>query len=125
MIRATCYAHRERSEPVRLCASCQRIAVERDIATRTVDALLSAGYALVVYDSEAYRPSKRTTDRTVILDEMFQVDDEYLVVLPLTGKRVGWVRFIYGNDGWDVINDYTVNLESIMQPINDYADTLA
>ena len=26
-------------------------------------------------------------------------------------ERLGWVKLVYGNDGWDVICDYTVPLE--------------
>ena len=29
---------------------------------------------------------------------------------------------VYGNDGWDVVNDYTVNLESVMKRANLIAD---
>jgi hypothetical protein len=34
----------------------------------------------------------------------------------------GWVLFIYGNDGWDVISDYTCNLEPIMGPANELSE---
>jgi hypothetical protein len=30
-----------------------------------------------------------------------------------------------GNNGWDVISDYTVNLEKVLKPINEYADSLS
>jgi hypothetical protein len=37
-------------------------------------------------------------------------------------KEFGWVRFIYGNGGWDVINDYTTNLEPWMTNVDAIAD---
>ena len=44
---------------------------------------------------------------------MFSTDEDYLYVHK--GKeKAGWVRFIYGESGWDVICDYTTNLESLM-----------
>lgn len=41
-----------------------------------------------------------------------------------TGKRIGWVRMIYGNDGWDVMADYTTNLEDVLTDANKLADKL-
>lgn len=41
-----------------------------------------------------------------------------------TERPIGWVRFVYGNDGHDVISDYTTNLESVLEPINAYAESL-
>ena len=35
----------------------------------------------------------------------------------------GWVQFIYGNAGFDVINDYTVNLEAALARTNKLADS--
>jgi hypothetical protein len=40
------------------------------------------------------------------------------------GQRLGWMRFIYGNDGWDVLADYTVNLEPLMPAVNELTDKL-
>jgi hypothetical protein len=34
----------------------------------------------------------------------------------------GWVRFVYGNDGWDVVSDYTTNLEPHMKNADKLAD---
>lgn len=129
-----CYQHRRRVDLPRLCHTCQRIAVEQDIVTRTVDALLAAGYALQTDIQEDPRPERPTTDRAAILAEMMGVDDEFLgvyVVGTLTfparhreRRPDGWVRFVYGNSGFDVISDYTTNLESVLAPINQYAETL-
>ncbi len=38
--------------------------------------------------------------------------------------QIGWVRFIYGNDGWDVISDYTTNLEPVMKLVQPLIDRL-
>lgn len=126
-----CNNHRDRADLPALCHTCQRIAVEQDIVTRTVDALLAAGYALQTDIQEDPRPERPTKDRAAILAEMMDVDDEFLGVYDqgesasLTKGLIGWVRFVYGNDGWDVISDYTTNLESVLAPINEYADTLS
>lgn len=128
-----CLEHRDRPELPRLCSVCQRLTVEADIVTRTVDALLGAGFFLQTDITDDARPAVPTRDREAILSEMMEVDDEYLGAFPCGLLRVlnddprpsGWVRFVYGNDGWDVMSDYTTNLESVLAPINAYADTLA
>lgn len=114
-----------------LCQTCQRIHTEAEIATRTVDALLAAGYLVWVdmKGDDGARPEQPTSNRVAILSEMMQVDDEFIGVYRVYDKADerpdGWVRFIYGNDGCDVISDYTTNLESVLAPINAYADSLA
>jgi hypothetical protein len=123
-----CYDHRERETMPRLCHTCQRIAVEQDIVTRTVDALLTAGHALNTNAEETEGP---TRERKIILSRLMEVDDEFLTVHTPEDLARGeilpfaWVRFVYGNDGYDVISDYTTNLEKVLKPINDYADTLS
>lgn len=120
-----CNNHRGRTDLPRLCHTCQRIAAEQDIVTRTVDALLAAGYALQTDIEGDPRPTRPTRDRAAILAQLMAVDDEYLGVFLDNHKRAdGWVRFVYGNDGWDVVSDYTTNLESVLAPVNAYADTL-
>ena len=110
------------------CPICRRIEIEADIVTRTVDALLAAGYALQVDDGgrpEERRPAEPTTDRAVILAELMETDEDYLLaVTPGLAVPRGWVRFVYGNDGHDVICDYSTSLEDVLKPINEYADSL-
>lgn len=118
-----CHSHKDRAEIPRLCYTCQRIAVEQEIVTKVVDAMLQAGYCLQTDVLDDPRPTVPTSDRTEILAEMMAVDDEFLGVYH-GSDRIGWVRFVYGNDGWDVVSDYTTNLESALAPINAYADTL-
>jgi hypothetical protein len=120
-----CYNHRDRSAPVRCCATCQRIGVEVDIVTRTVDALLAAGYALATEHGDGLLPAVPTRNRAAMLGELMEVDDEYIMAYtPGRDGHFGWVRFVYGNGGYDVISDYSVNLETTLEPVNAYADSL-
>lgn len=123
---ARCSEHKGRETAPRLCHTCQRIAVEAEIVEKTVDALLAAGYMLQTDIMEDARPHAPAADRAAILAEMMDVDDEYLGAFQADdlGKPLAWVRFVYGNDGYDVISDYTTNLESILAPINEFADSL-
>lgn len=56
---------------------------------------------------------------------LFNIEDAFVIVYNENGKRIGWVRFVFGNDGWDLINDYSVNIEEWLQPVLDVADKLA
>lgn len=62
---------------------------------------------------EQYEHSVRTV-RKQILSEMFHTDDERLLIGGIGNNPEGWAYLVYGNDGYDVISDYTVNLEYLM-----------
>lgn len=96
----------------------QRQAIERKIAEMTAQLLIGAGYQVTVKDGEELVLEK-STDVAAILEAMFSTDEDYLIAyLPDASAHSGWVRFIYGNDGYDVINDYTTNLEPVMSQVN-------
>lgn len=92
--------------------------VEREISAAVVDALLRANYFISV-DNGYDIKSTPTQNREYIITSMYKTDEEHLHVyksgLLSTADR-GWVFLVYGNDGWDVISDYSVNLESIIGP---------
>lgn len=92
-------------------------AIERQIVTAVVDALLGAGNALAVEDEEqGTGPFIR--DRAQVLRTLFASDEDLLLV---RGAHHGWVWFVYGN-GWDVLDDYSVSLENVLMPVNELAD---
>jgi hypothetical protein len=122
----------------------QRIQIEKRIARRVVRHLLQAGYRLTVDNGGDTYEIPYTYDFKTIVGAMFATDDERLVaeMVPpaidagsaawaaykaILGDRKtikGWVYFVYGNDGYDVISDYTLNLEQVIQPVLDYAEGL-
>ena len=85
--------------------------VEKEIASALIDEALAAGYDISVFEGEY--ALKHSINREEILASMFSVDDEHLVMYK-DGKKIGWVWFVYGNGGWDVISDYSTSLEPIM-----------
>lgn len=117
-----CLKHVAREQRPPLCNICARITVERSIVERVVDALLAAGHLLNVDNGEDVTTT--TVDRDYILRSLFQTDDEHLISYK-HGRIDAWVRFVYGNGGFDVISDYTTNLEPIIAPIMSYADSLS
>lgn len=87
--------------------------VERAIAAQVIHDALAASYTLGVNDGEQTTITG-SSDASAVLAAMFTSDEDWLLVYR-EGKRIGWVRFVYGNYGWDVVSDYTTNLQHIMQ----------
>lgn len=104
--------------------------VEKEIATAVVAALLKAGFILAVDngDNDGREYEIVSANAVRIVKAMFQTDEERLYAIK-DHEPVGWVYFVYGNDGWDVVSDYTVNLEKfigdkspVQKVIDKYAD---
>lgn len=36
-------------------------------------------------------------------------------------KNIGWISLVFGNGGYDLISDYSTNLESFLKPVNEMA----
>lgn len=54
---------------------------------------------------------------------LFNGDDVTLLVF--NGNRpqaFGWIRLVFGNDGWDLVSDYSTNLETFLEPVQAVAD---
>ena len=102
--------------------------IEQTIALVAAQALLDAGYLLGVNNGEEIT-IHHSRDIAKIQAALFTTDEDYLYVYvkgtnPKDTRPDYWVRFVYGNDGWDVISDYSVHLESafeLVQKLIDYA----
>lgn len=101
----------------------QRIATEKRIVVKTVECLLAAGLQVSVCDGED-TTLKNSNDKTAIIAALFTTDDDYLFVRADSGAGRRMVHFVYGNDGWDVINDYSVSLETVIKPALKLAESL-
>lgn len=99
---------------------------EYAVISAFVKSALEAGHTLAVHNGEEivldYSGSYRA-----IMKEIMSTDDDFLIVYPIgatSGPRMGWVRLIYGNDGPDVISDYTTNLEHLMGKADEVSNRL-
>ena len=103
--------------------------VEKTIVEKVVTDLLATGYAITLVYGDEDSDIKQCTDAATILAGLHQCDEEVLLVYPATTHDrfnwVGWVKFIYGNDGYDVIADYTLSLEAVLAGAEALADQLA
>jgi hypothetical protein len=99
-----------------------RIVIERKIVRKAVEVLIDAGCQLHVLDIDKHeRNPVFSSDKDKICAELMNCDEEQLFVKD--GKVTCWVYFVYGNDGYDVISDYSSCLEDILQPVVEYAQT--
>lgn len=96
-----------------------RIALEQAIVTEVIKILLNEEFAITVYDEEACTLISRSTSIKAITEELFQSDENAIAVYTKSGGFVGEVQFIYGNDGIDVVHDYSRSLENILDPLLD------
>lgn len=85
------------------------------IAMDCVMTLISDGFTIGVYDGQEI-VLKNSTNLSEILDKLGSTDEDQLIAYK-DGKRFGWIQFVYGNDGWDVIADHSTNLQTILEPI--------
>jgi hypothetical protein len=87
----------------------RRIEIERAIVERLVsDALFFHGYTVSYSDGEALTV-ERSRDIGPIMAQLHRHPEESLTFHDADGHRVGAVSLVYGNDGYDVIADHTVN----------------
>ena len=97
----------------------KRRGVEVEIVSFLVEELLGAGCFITIEESEV----EKCDDRDRLLGNVFDRDEETLIVY--RGERlIGWVDLVYGNDGFDVIADYSLNLEPCMSNVFEYIETL-
>ena len=88
---------------------------ERAIAERLVTDAIAQGYQVSVNDGEAW-VVKRSTDSKAIMAALFSTDEDYIRIRK-EGEEgsVGTFTLIYGNDGWDVIADWSYSAETEAQ----------
>jgi hypothetical protein len=82
------------------------------IATKLVDAFLERGYVITDASGEEF---ERSTDRTAILALLLDV--ERIELLVEKDDVESWMRLIFGENGWDLVQDYTVDLGYLIDPI--------
>jgi len=108
----------------------KRIKTEGRIAAALIDALLARGAVLNLNDDSHGNGDwtvENCTDKATVIQAMFTTDGDLIEAFAPNGEGLGWFMFIYGNDGWDVISDYSANdfCESIwkeLAPVVDRAE---
>lgn len=102
-----------------------RIDIEQKICRKVIADALATGYSLSVHDGEDITV-RRSSDAAEIFGALMTTDEDRLYFhLPdnETGQN-GMVYFVYGNDGFDVICDYSIKLETQLAGAQALAEQL-
>lgn len=103
--------------------------IEREIVGIVVADAIAAGYAVRLFDGESWA-GPRTEKADEIMTQIQATDEERLYVYTFDQGakpvRLGSIFFVYGNDGYDVINDHTASpaIEAILTRANARAEEL-
>ena len=100
----------------------KRIAMEKRILKSAVEELISHGFTITIRHDGELTGINNSTDVAAIIEEAHGVDECQIDVKLPTHK--GAVFFVYGNDGYDIICDYTTNLEPFLVETFALADKL-
>lgn len=94
-----------------------RCLLELMIVDALIQAATKSGFSFEIEDSE-----EGITSIDKLKLALFDLDDALLEVRDDgTGCFRGWIRLVFGNNGWDLISDYSVNLEEFLKPVNEVA----
>jgi hypothetical protein len=105
-----------------------RMKVEELLVKQVVRDLLDAGYLLGVDDGEEIS-IHHSRNYDAITAKLFTTDQDYIYVYVAGDDRKDlrpqyWVRCTYGNDGIDVLSDYSTHLEPQIKTATEIADKL-
>lgn len=99
--------------------------IEREIAQAIISSALDNGYCITVNDGEE-DVLKKCFSEEAILAHMFTTDEDTLHLShPKLEKPSGSVQLVYGNDGHDVIADYSSPIAFVLRKATSLADKLA
>jgi len=97
--------------------------MEMAIANKLVSDALALNYTVSVYDSEVWTV-KRSSNQEEIIAALNSSDWDQLKFRKANGDYVGVAALIWGETGYDLINDYTVSDEmtALMEGVEALAD---
>lgn len=91
-----------------------RALIELEIVHALIAEATKYGYRLqVVGEPTVHTPGQ-------LISQLFDLDNAIVRVFD-GSVLVGWIHLVFGNSGWDLISDYSTNLESFLKPVNDLA----
>lgn len=104
--------------------------IEKRITKKLVESLIAQGLYVSIYDGENIA-CQITQDANAAHAALGACDEEWVRVSVRNDstepdakpfKRLGNIFLVYGNDGYDVIADYSVSLEAYLKDVNEYAE---
>lgn len=110
----------------------KRIEVEKKIVRKTIRLMKDAGWNVVGHNATNDESFEACSGEKETIEAVFSVD-EAKVYFKKGDLRRQVVFFVMGNDGWDVVCDYTAPMEGtpehefvlVMDAVQEYANKLA
>ena len=97
--------------------------MEQRVVRSACQELISQGCALSLYYGEGEYGIKHTNIADAVVKEMHACDDEWIRVYR-DGKFLGSIWLVYGNDGWDVMADMHVTIDTMLPETNKLIESL-
>lgn len=95
-----------------------RRSVEKKIVRSLISELIAQGFVLYVADPDRDEQPEPSQDKAKLLEDALACDESRIVAIRGRFDEDSFVRswafFVFGNDGWDVLCDYGVNLEAFI-----------
>lgn len=108
------------SNPIR-----RRIIMERAVIRRAVTDILAAGYSISIDYGEDELGCNKAQSLGTVMAAIGASDMESLYVYRASGSIMGCIMLVYGNNGWDVMADYSLTLEGVLQGASKLAEELS
>ena len=95
----------------------QRMLIEMRVVKRVIEAVLATGN-WKLYGIDLDDDIEKTPTLEEAMKLIFNLDDAVLTFACTAEKRSrAWVRFVMGNDGWDVVCDYSLSPHGFEQAV--------
>jgi hypothetical protein len=112
-----------------------RIIMERAVIRHACSAFLNHHDSIFLraHNGEDWA-CEHTRGMDVLMGSIMQTDEEYIYVYKRTGvnakrgfpyTKIGWMFLVYGNAGYEVINNHTLTLSDLLKPTDAYIDALS
>ena len=101
----------------------QRKELERKIVEQLLTELIEQGFEVRFDDMSGDLPPI-VNNVPDAMKQAFSVDEEYLFIYDKLHTYIGHVFLAYGNDGWDAITDYSIDVEKNIQKTLNWIDEL-
>lgn len=98
-----------------------RAKMELQIVRQVLADLHEAHYTIEVFDGDEHIAD--LTDYQIV-DMLFNLDEAHLFVRKLHQSKSEFVFFVFGNEGWNVVSDYSTGLEEVLKKSELLADSL-
>lgn len=90
-----------------------RMQAEREITLATIQAALARGYTLHGVDIGEGRELCATVEKAMEL--AFEGDEANITLTHPAHEGFSWIYIVLGNSGWDVVSDYTIDLDEAVK----------